>query len=398
MKGRIIMSLRDEALSLHKKNQGKIAITSKVPVNGRADLNLAYTPGVAEPCREIHADPSQVFTYTSKGNLVAVISDGSAVLGLGNIGPEAALPVMEGKCILFKSFANIDAVPLVLASQDSESIIAAVKAVAPTFGGINLEDISAPRCFEIEKRLKEELPIPVFHDDQHGTAVVILAAILNAVKVVEKKLSECIVVISGAGAAGTATSKLLLNQGVKELRVVERHGILNSDEPQPDMPKTELAALTNPQKLSGGLEVAMQNADIFIGLSAPNVADRKHIALMKPQAIVFAMANPVPEIYPEEAFAGGATVVGTGRSDFPNQINNVLAFPGIFRGALDAGATTISEGMKLAAAQALANLLSPEQLTPERIIVDPFDSRVVPAIAKAVAMKARQECLIRSNI
>jgi len=378
------MSLREQALFLHAKNRGKLAVMSKVAVGSRADLNLAYTPGVAEPCREIHQDRSLAYTYTCKANLVAVVSDGSAVLGLGNIGPEAALPVMEGKCILFKEFGGVDAIPLVLSTQNVDEIVATVVAVAPTFGGINLEDIAAPRCFEIERRLKETLDIPVFHDDQHGTAVVVLAALLNAVKVVGKKLEECNIVISGAGAAGMATAKLLLLCGVNEIFLVDSKGILNRNEPLSNEAKTEIASLTNSSLRSGDLLEAMKGADVFIGLSAPQIIDRNHVAAMNPGAIVFAMANPVPEIYPDEAAAGGAVVIGTGRSDFPNQINNVLCFPGIFRGALDARATHISEEMKLAAAKALADLIGDDELKPDYIIVDPFDPRVIPAIAAAV--------------
>ena len=385
------MSLREEALRLHSQARGKWEIASKVPLEHREHLNLAYTPGVAEPCLEIKAHPETVYTYTGKGNLVAVVSDGSAVLGLGNIGPAAALPVMEGKCILFKQFAGVDAVPLVLDTQDVEEIIRIVKAVAPGFGGINLEDIAAPRCFEIEKRLKAELSIPVFHDDQHGTAVVILAALLNAVRVVGKKLPDCRVVISGAGAAGSATSRLLLQEGVAELIVVDRHGILNREEDQPHTAMAELASITNANLLHGDMAAAILGADVFIGLSGPGVLSAEQVRSMKDGAIVFAMANPTPEIFPEEALAGGATIVGTGRSDFPNQINNVLCFPGIFRGALDVQASDISEGMKRAAASAIAALIDPADLNATRIIVDPFDPRVAPAIASAVAKAARQE-------
>jgi len=316
---------------------------------------------------------------------VAVVSDGSAVLGLGNIGPLAALPVMEGKCILFKEFAGVDAVPVVLSTQDTNEIISAITAIAPTFGGINLEDIAAPRCFEIEQRLKEILDIPVFHDDQHGTAVVVLAALLNAVRLVGKELGDCRIAISGVGAAGVATAKLLLQYGVKEIIMVDSKGIINRNDSHSNEAKAEIALLTNPECRTGDLRAALKGADVFIGLSAPQIADRSHIAEMNHNAIVFAMANPVPEILPEEAVAGGAVVVGTGRSDFPNQINNVLCFPGIFRGALDARVRAITDEMKLAAAEALAALISPEELRADYIIVDPFDPRVATAIASAVA-------------
>ena len=385
------MSLREKALLLHSQACGKWEVTSKVPLEHREHLNLAYTPGVAEPCLEIKANPESVYTYTAKGNLVAVVSDGTAVLGLGNIGPAAALPVMEGKCILFKQFAGVDAIPLVLDTQDVDEIVRIVKAVAPGFGGINLEDIAAPRCFEIEQRLKAELNIPVFHDDQHGTAVVILAALLNAVHVVGKKLADCRVVISGAGAAGSATARLLLQEGVAELFVVDRHGILHRGEEQPHAAMAALADITNLEMRSGDMTDAIRGADIFIGLSGPGVLGAEHVRTMNEGAIVFAMANPTPEIFPDEALAGGAAIVGTGRSDFPNQINNVLCFPGIFRGALDVQASDISEGMKRAAASAIAALIPAEDLNPTRIIVDPFDPRVAPAIATAVAEAARQE-------
>ena len=378
------MSLREAALKLHAQSRGKLEVTSKVPVDSRSDLSLAYTPGVAEPCREIAADPALAYTYTAKGNMVAVVSDGSAVLGLGNIGPEAALPVMEGKCVLFKRFAGIDAIPLVLSTQDTAEIVAAVVAVAPTFGGINLEDIAAPRCFDVEQQLKKLLNIPVFHDDQHGTAVVILAALLNAVQVVGKELAHCKLVICGAGAAGTATAKLLLRWGVRDIIMVDRQGILSTQETQPNPAFAQLAATTNQRKLQGGLSQALTGADIFIGLSGPGVATREHIALMAPGSIVFAMANPTPEIFPEEAAAGGAAVIGTGRSDYPNQINNVLCFPGIFRGALDARVTAITEEMMIASATGLAQLIPPADLRPDYIIVDPFDPRAVPAVAKGV--------------
>lgn len=389
------MSLRDDALKLHRDAKGKLAIESKVPVRNRADLSLAYTPGVAEPCKEIHQNPEAVYEYTSKGNMVAVVSDGTAVLGLGDIGPMAGLPVMEGKCVLFKTFAGVDAVPLVLATKDVDEIVNVVKAIAPTFGGINLEDIGSPRCFEIERRLKAELDIPVFHDDQHGTAVVVLAAVLNAVKFVGKQLSDCTVVINGAGAAGTAVGKLILSAGAKDLLMVDRHGILYAGAETNSPAHEELAKLTNKTGKRGDLKAALAGADVFIGVSAGNVANREMIAGMAKDAVVFAMANPVPEIFPDEAKAGGARVAGSGRSDFPNQVNNVLCFPGIFRGALDARASDINEEMKLAAAQAIADLISTEELREDYVIVDAFDPRVAPAIAKAVAEAARRTGVAR---
>lgn len=391
------MSLRDDALALHAKYRGKISIQSKVPVNNLADLSLAYTPGVAEPCKEIQANKELVYTYTNKGNTVAVISDGTAVLGLGDIGPEAGLPVMEGKCILFKRFADIDAVPIMLNSKNVDEIVQTVKIIAPSFGGINLEDISSPRCFEVELRLKAELDIPVFHDDQHGTAVIVLSAVLNATRLIGKDLSNCTVVINGAGAAGTAVGRLILKAGVKNLLMVDRHGILNVGDPKNNSAQDELASITNRLHQTGDLKEALKGADIFIGVSAGNIADRTMIAGMNKDAIVFAMANPTPEIFPDEAKAGGARIVGTGRSDYPNQVNNSLCFPGIFRGALDANATTINEEMKLAAAYAIAGLIAQEDLRDDYIIVGPFDPRLCQTVATAVADAARATGVIRRS-
>ena len=391
------MSLRDDALELHRINKGKLEVKSKVPVENIAQLSLAYTPGVAEPCKEIALDKEMVYEYTNRGNLVAVVTDGTAVLGLGDIGPEAGLPVMEGKCILFKRFANIDAFPILLNTKDVEEIVQTVKIIAPSFGGINLEDISSPRCFEIERRLKSELDIPVFHDDQHGTAVVVLSAILNALRFVGKSLNQCTVVVNGAGAAGTAVSKLIMKAGAKNLLMVDRYGILVPGHGKNNPSQEEMAHITNLEGKTGGLTEALQGADVFIGVSAGLIADRHMISGMNKDAIVFAMANPIPEIYPEEAKAGGARVVGTGRSDYPNQVNNSLCFPGIFRGALDAKATQINEEMKLAAAHALANLIDQKDLRDDYIIVGPFDPRICSAIAKAVAEAARQSGVVRKT-
>lgn len=391
------MSLREDALELHRKHRGKLEVQSKVPVENIAQLSLAYTPGVAEPCKEIAIDKELVYHYTNKGNLVAVITDGTAVLGLGDIGPEAGLPVMEGKCVLFKRFAGIDAVPILLHSKDVDEIVQTVKIIAPSFGGINLEDISSPRCFEIERRLKECLDIPVFHDDQHGTAVVVLSAVINALRFVHKPLSECTVVVNGAGAAGTAVSNLILKAGAKNLLMVDRHGILIPGHEKNNVSQEKMAQITNKEKKTGDLREALKGADVFIGVSAGNIADRTMIANMNSDAIVFAMANPTPEIYPDEAKAGGARVVGTGRSDFANQVNNSLCFPGIFRGALDANATQINEEMKLAAAFALANLIEERDLREDYIIVGPFDPRICGAIATAVADAARLSGVVRKT-
>ncbi len=373
-----------ESLKLHEEHHGKISVESKVTVENMKDLSLAYTPGVAQPCREIHADEEAVYRYTSKGNLVAVVSDGSAVLGLGNIGPKAAMPVMEGKAILFKEFADIDAFPICLDTQDSEEIIRTVKYLAPTFGGITLEDISAPRCFEIERRLRQELDIPVFHDDQHGTAIVVSAGILNALRLVNKELGSARFVINGAGSAGISIATLLMEIGARDIIMVDRSGILCEGETWMNPAQAAMAEKTNREHLRGTLADAMRGRDVFIGVSAPGIVSAEMVASMNDDAIVFAMANPVPEIMPEEAKKGGASVVATGRSDFPNQINNVLVFPGIFRGALDARADDISEEMKIAAARAIAAIVRDDELSEDYIIPDAFNKAVVQAVAEAV--------------
>lgn len=376
--------VKKAALQLSQAKGGKLEIQPKVPVKDRRDLAVAYTPGVAAVSQAIAADKKEVYRYTTKKNTVAVVTDGSAVLGLGNIGPEAALPVMEGKAILFKKFAGIDAIPICLATQDTEAVIASVKAIAPTFGGINLEDISAPRCFEIESRLKEELDIPVFHDDQHGTAIVVLAALYNALKLAEISFEKAKVVINGGGSAGIAIAKKLLAAGIKDLMVVDKSGIIAADDPQLPKRHQEIAQLTNTGRLHGDLHEALKGADVFIGVSAPNVLQKEWIKDMNKRPILFAMANPTPEILPDEALAGGAFIVGTGRSDFPNQINNVLAFPGIFRGALDVHATDITDQMQLAAARGIAAVIDEKDLTPDYIIPDAFDEAVVDVVAKSV--------------
>ncbi|MBU5459559.1 NAD(P)-dependent malic enzyme [Anaerostipes sp. MSJ-23] len=376
------------ALKMHEENKGKVGIISKVKVKTRDDLSTAYTPGVAEPCRKIRDNKKEVYRYTAKGNLVAVVSDGTAVLGLGDIGPEAAMPVMEGKAILFKEFAGIDAFPICLDTKDTEEIIETVKRIAPVFGGINLEDISAPRCFEIEKRLKEELDIPVFHDDQHGTAIVVSAGLLNAVKFVGKKMEDVKIVINGAGSAGISICKLLLEIGVGDVVLVDRQGALAPGEEWMNPAQKEMAEKTNKEQIHGSLAEVMKGKDIFVGLSAPGIVTAEMVSNMADDAIVFAMANPTPEIMPDEAKKGGARVVATGRSDFPNQINNVLVFPGIFRGALDAQATDITEEMKIAAVYAIADIISKEELKEEYIIPGAFDERVAKHVAQAVAKKA----------
>ena len=372
------------ALEMHESHRGKIAVSSKVNVETREDLSTAYTPGVAEPCRRIHADKRDVYRYTAKGNLVAVVSDGTAVLGLGDIGPEAAMPVMEGKSILFKTFADVDAFPICLDTKDVDEIIRTVKYLAPTFGGINLEDISAPRCFEIERRLRAELDIPVFHDDQHGTAIVVCAGLINALKLVGKRLEDMSIIINGAGSAGIAICRLLLRFGASNIVLAGRRGAVSVDEDWLNPVQREMAAVTNRENERGPLSEIIKGKDVFIGVSAPNVVTADMIATMAQDAIVFAMANPVPEIMPEEAAKGGARIIATGRSDYPNQINNVLVFPGIFRGALDAQATDITEEMKIAAARAIAAIVTDEELKEDYIIPGAFDKRVAPAVAKAV--------------
>ena len=382
------MDYYKKALELHEKYKGKIDIKCDMPLNNREDLAVAYTPGVAQPCLEIAKDPENAYKYTSKGHLVAIVTDGSAVLGLGNIGGMAGMPVMEGKAALFKRFGGVDGFPICLSTQNTEEIIAAVRAIAPTFGGINLEDISAPRCFEIEERLERELDIPVFHDDQHGTAIVVTAALINALKIVGKEMKDIKVALSGPGAAGTAIIKMLQHCGVKNIVACDSRGIIFRGRQGLDAHKTLLAQTTNPENTSGSLADAVRGADVFVGVSAPGILTAEMVKTMAEKPVIFAMANPVPEIGYEEALAAGAAVVGTGRSDFPNQINNVLAFPGIFRGALDCGAREINYDMKTAAAAAIAELVLPEQLSPEYIIPDPFDPRVAENVARRVAEAA----------
>ncbi|HDR7718921.1 malic enzyme-like NAD(P)-binding protein [Bacillus albus] len=380
--------INERSLLLHKELVGKIEITSKVEVNSADDLSLTYTPGVAESCKAIAADEETVYDYTARGNMVAVVSDGTAVLGLGNIGPKAAMPVMEGKSILFKKFANVDAFPLCVGTTDVDEIVTLVKNLEPTFAGINLEDIAAPRCFEIEKRLKAETNIPVFHDDQHGTAIVVLAAVINALKVVSKKMDNVKIVINGAGSAGIAIGKLLLKAGAKHITLVSLEGIVCEGETWMNEAQIEVSKKTNREHVRGTLKEAIHQADIFIGVSAPNVLTKELVQTMNEKAIVFAMANPIPEIFPEDALEAGAAVVGTGRSDYANQVNNVLAFPGIFRGALDVRATDITEEMKLAAAYGIANIITEEERNANYVIPNPLDKRVVPSVAEAVAKAA----------
>jgi malate dehydrogenase (oxaloacetate-decarboxylating) len=382
------MNVYERSLKLHEENQGKISVVSKVLVKNRDDLSLAYTPGVAEPCRKINENPDNVYKYTNKGNLVAVVTDGTAVLGLGDIGPMAGMPVMEGKAILFKEFANVDAFPICVASKDVDDIVQTVKMIAPTFGGINLEDISAPRCFEIEERLKKELDIPVFHDDQHGTAVITTAAIINALKVVNKNMEEITIVINGAGAAGAAIAKMFISVGAGNIIMCDRKGIVYAGSPNNNPEKEKIAQVTNKEKKQGTLADALKGSDVFIGVSAPNSVTEEMARTMNKDAIVFAMANPVPEIMPEVAAAAGVRIYGSGRSDFPNQINNVLAFPGIFRGALDVRASEINEEMKIAAAYAIASIISDEELKEDYVIPDAFDTRVASRVAEAVSRAA----------
>ncbi len=377
------MTLGEKALELHKQWNGKIETTAKSKVNSREDLSIAYTPGVAEPCKVIAEDPEAAYIYTMKSNTVAVVSDGSAVLGLGNIGALAAMPVMEGKAVLFKEFGGVNAVPLCLDTQDTEEIIRTVVNLAPAFGGINLEDISAPRCFEIEERLKELLDIPVFHDDQHGTAIVVLAGIINALKVTGKKKEDCKVVVNGAGSAGVAITKLLLTYGFS-VTMCDIHGIISKDSPDLNWMQKKMAEVTNLSGQTGTLADALKDADIFVGVSAPGIVTKEMVASMNKDAIIFAMANPVPEIMPELAKEAGARVVGTGRSDFPNQVNNVIAFPGIFRGALEGRASRITEEMKLATAKAIAALVSDEELNEDNILPEAFDPRVAETVSAAV--------------
>lgn len=378
------MDMKEKALNCHKEWNGKLETIAKSKVNSREDLAVAYTPGVAEPCKVIAEDKEAAYTYTWKANTVAVVSDGSAVLGLGNIGPYAAMPVMEGKCVLFKEFGNVNAVPICLDTQDTEEIIQAVKNIAPGFGGINLEDISAPRCFEIEERLKEMLDIPVFHDDQHGTAIVVLAGIINGLRVTGKKKEDCKVVVNGAGSAGVAITKLLLTYGFQNVTMCDREGIIGKEYPNLNWMQQKMTEVTNLDNKKGTLADALKGADIFVGVSAPNIVTPEMVSSMNSDSILFAMANPVPEIMPDVARAAGARIVGTGRSDFPNQVNNVIAFPGIFKGALEGRATQITEEMKLAAAEALAYLVTDEQLNDEFIMPEAFDPRVADVVSQAV--------------
>ena len=390
------MDYAKESLRLHGEWKGKIEVISKVPVKNKEDLSLAYTPGVAEPCLAIQKDYNKSFELTSRGNTVAVITDGTAVLGLGDIGPEAGMPVMEGKCVLFKTFGNVNAIPICIRSKDVDEIVKTVKLLAGSFGGVNLEDISAPRCFEIERRLKEdpEVDIPIFHDDQHGTAVVCVAACINALKIVGKKWEDVSIVFSGAGAAGVAIAKLMISMGAKDVVMCDRKGIIYKGRPEGmNQSKEEIAEFTNKLGKKGSLAEALKGADIFVGVSSPGLLTEEMVKSMNKGAIVMPMANPVPEIMPDLAIKAGAAVVGTGRSDFPNQINNVLAFPGIFRGALDVRAKDINEEMKIAAAKAIAGLISDEELKPEYIIPAPFDPRVGSAVASAV-----REAAIKSGV
>ncbi len=383
------MTIQEQALALHREWNGKLETVSKTPVNSREALSLAYTPGVAEPCKVIAKDKEAAYQYTMKANTVAVVSDGSAVLGLGNIGPHAAMPVMEGKAVLFKEFGGVNAVPICLDTQDTEEIIKAVTWLAPAYGGINLEDISAPRCFEIEERLKEILDIPVFHDDQHGTAIVVLAGIINALKVVGKQKEDCRVVVNGAGSAGVAITKLLLTYGFTNVIMCDKVGIVSTSTEGLNWMQEKMAKITNPDNVTGTLADALKGADIFVGVSAPNIVTPEMVRSMAPDSILFAMANPTPEIMPDVAKAAGARVVGTGRSDFPNQVNNVVAFPGIFKGALEGRATQITEEMKLAAAAAIAGLVPDEELSEDNIMPEAFDPKVAELVAQAVRSHIR---------
>ena len=383
------MTTNEKALEMHEKWNGKLETVSKSPVKSREDLAIAYTPGVAEPCNVIAKDKEAAYKYTMKANTIAVVSDGSAVLGLGNIGPHAAMPVMEGKAVLFKEFGGVNAVPICLDTQDTEEIIKAVTWLAPGFGGINLEDISAPRCFEIEERLKATLDIPVFHDDQHGTAIVVLAAIINSLKVIGKKKEDCKVVINGAGSAGVAIAKLLLSYGIPNIIMCSRKGILSKSTEGLNWMQQKMTEITNLDNLSGTLADAMKGADIFVGVSAPNTVTKEMVSTMNKDAVILAMSNPIPEIMPDDAKAAGARIVGTGRSDFPNQVNNVVAFPGIFKGALEGRAPQITEEMKLAAAEAIASLVPDEELSEDNIMPEAFNPKVADLVAEAVKSHIR---------
>ncbi len=397
--GMIILSLRDDALYMHKEKQGKLGVYAKVKVTNKEELSLAYSPGVAEPCKDIHEDVRKVYDYTMKSNAVAVITDGTAVLGLGDIGPEASIPVMEGKAVLFKSFAGVDGVPIALNTTDVDEIVNTVKLLEPNYGGVNLEDISAPRCFEIEERLKKETKIPVFHDDQHGTAIVTVAGLINALKITDKKLSDIKVVLNGAGAAGIAIIKLLYSYGVRNMIMCDSRGAIYEDRPYGMNPtKDFVAKWTNKDKTEGQLSDVIKDADVFVGVSVEGALTKELVETMAEDPIIFAMANPVPEIMPDVAKEAGAKVIGTGRSDFPNQINNVLAFPGIFRGALDIRATHINEEMKQAAVEAIANLVSEDELNADYVIPGPFDPRVAPYVAKAVAKAGMESGVARIEV
>jgi malate dehydrogenase (oxaloacetate-decarboxylating) len=389
------MTIQEESLKLHGEWKGKIEVISTVPVTNRRDLSLAYTPGVAEPCLAIQKDVDLSYLYTRRWNLVAVVTDGTAVLGLGDIGPEAGMPVMEGKCVLFKTFGNVDAFPLCIRSKDVDTIVNTVKVLAGSFGGVNLEDISAPRCFEIERRLKAECDIPIFHDDQHGTAVVVLAAMFNALKLVKKNIDDIEVVVNGSGAAGIAVTRLLMAMGMKKVILCDTKGAIYEGRDQLNPEKAEMAKISNLQKKKGQLKDVLAGADVFIGLSAPRMVTAEMVRSMASDPIIFAMANPTPEIMPDEAREAGARVIGTGRSDFANQINNVLAFPGIFRGALDVRASDINDAMKIAAARAIASMVPDSELSPEYIIPAPFDPRVGKAVSSAVAQAARDSGVAR---
>lgn len=389
------MSIYDESLKFHEELRGKIEITARTPVTTSKELSLAYTPGVAQPCLEIQKDPDKAYLYTRKWNTIAVVSDGTAVLGLGDIGALASLPVMEGKALLFKSFGDVDAFPIVINTKDVDEIVETVARISPSFAGINLEDISAPRCFEVEEKLKKLLDIPVFHDDQHGTAVVVLSGLINALKITKKRLEDIKVVINGAGSAGTAIAKLLLSSGVKNVTMCDKVGVLYDGIEGVDDAKKALAKITNPEHLKGSLKDAVKGRDVFIGVSAPGLLSQEMVKTMNEDAIIFAMANPTPEIFPDEAKLAGAKVIGTGRSDFPNQINNVLAFPGIFRGALDVRASAITEEMKIAAAHAIANSISEDELDADNIIPKAFDEKVQKNVAEAVAEAARRSGVAR---
>jgi malate dehydrogenase (oxaloacetate-decarboxylating) len=387
------MTIYEESLKFHEEAKGKLEVVSRVPVKNAKDLSLAYTPGVAQPCLEIQKDPTKAYLYTRKWNTIAVISDGTAVLGLGDIGALSSLPVMEGKAVLFKSFGDVDAFPVVINTKDVDEIVETIIRISPSFGGINLEDISAPRCFEVERRLKEKLDIPVFHDDQHGTAVVVVAGLMNALKIVNKKIEDLKIVVNGAGAAGVAVTKLLLASGVKNIVVCDRKGAISRNVEHKDPSKAEMAVITNPENLTGSLGDVIKEADVFIGVSAPGVLTEEMVKTMNKDSIIFAMANPTPEIFPEEAARAGARVIGTGRSDFPNQINNVLVFPGIFRGALDVRASSINEEMKVAAARAIADSISDAELSEENIIPKAFNLDVQKRVAEAV-----KEAAIKSGV